>query len=442
MTEQYKPRGSDVDSLVSDVESAVRLGRLSSGDRLPPIRALASDLGISPTTVSAAYRALRFRGVVQGDGRRGTVVNAALMPRDLPEPELHHDLRDLAHGNPDPDLLPDLHPLLLAGAPSKSLLYGDSADHSDLIERSRQQFIEDGLPVDEIAICGGALDAIERLLSTHLRPGDKIAIEDPGYDPVHRLITAMGLSAVPLSLDDRGVELVSLQDALSAGVRAVVVTPRAHNPTGAALDEERASSLNRWLRRYPNVLVVEDDHAGPVSGADAFTACRGLSRWAIVRSFSKWIGPDIRVASVAGDASTIGALSVRQSLGAGWVSHILQGTAAAALANRTLAKATARAAAHYTQRRKWLLDALTEREVAAYGRSGFNIWIPVNSEGAAVGSLAAAGWAVASGERFRLRSEPAIRVTTSTLHNAEVMRLAADIAAAVKPSSGRRRWNA
>jgi DNA-binding transcriptional MocR family regulator len=442
VTTHYRPTGHDVESLVSDIEIAVRNGKLSGGERLPAIRELATSLGISPTTVSTAYRTLQLRGVVQGDGRRGTVVNATPRPRDLPEPELPENTRDLSHGNPDPELLPDLHPLLMTGAPSKSLLYGEPADHQVLIERCVAQFAADGLPTDTIAITGGALDGIERLLATHLRPGDKVAVEDPGYDPTHRLVAAMGLVAVPVTVDERGAVPGSLKQALQSGVRAVILTPRAQNPTGAAFDEERAATINTLLHKHHDVLTIEDDHAGPVSGADAYSACHGLDHWAVVRSFSKWIGPDIRVAAVAGSAPTISALSIRQSLGAGWVSTILQGTVAAAMGNKALLKNTARAAMHYTERRNWLLDALVSNGIKAFGSSGFNVWIPVQSEQLIVRALATAGWAVAGGERFRIRSAPAVRVTTATLNKADAMQLAQDIASAVRPPSMRRTWNA
>jgi len=82
-----------------------------------------------------------------------------------------------------------------------------------------------------------------------------------------------------------------------------------------------------------------------------------------------------------------------------------------------------------------LLDALARAGVPADSRSGFNVWIPVREETSAVQRLAASGWAVAAGERFRIRSGPAIRVTTSSLAINQAARLAADIASACRPST-------
>jgi DNA-binding transcriptional MocR family regulator len=87
----------------------------------------------------------------------------------------------------------------------------------------------------------------------------------------------------------------------------------------------------------------------------------------------------------------------------------------------------------YRRRREALAGALARRGVAAHARSGMNVWVPVADEAAVTGRLLDAGWAVLAGERFRLRSPPAIRVTVSTLEVAEVDRLAGDIEAAMAP---------
>jgi DNA-binding transcriptional MocR family regulator len=92
----------------------------------------------------------------------------------------------------------------------------------------------------------------------------------------------------------------------------------------------------------------------------------------------------------------------------------------------------ARAADLYAQRRGGLIDALAAHGIAAHGRSGLNVWIPVRAETATVQQLAERGWGVAAGERFRIRSAPAIRVTISTLVPDEARRFAADFAAILR----------
>lgn len=162
------------------------------------------------------------------------------------------------------------------------------------------------------------LDAIERVLQAHLRPGDRVAVEDPGYSEIFDLLSALGLIAEPVAIDEYGLLPEALIRALKAGSRACIFTPRAQNPTGAALDDLRARDLRKVFESYGNVLVIEDDHAGPIAGVPALTVChRKKSRWAVVRSVSKSLGPDLRLAVVAGDATTVTRIEGRQFIGAG-----------------------------------------------------------------------------------------------------------------------------
>jgi DNA-binding transcriptional MocR family regulator len=88
------------------------------------------------------------------------------------------------------------------------------------------------------------------------------------------------------------------------------------------------------------------------------------------------------------------------------------------------ARRLARAAGIYAQRREALLAALRARDIDAYGRTGLNVWIPVREEHRVTHGLAERGWAVAAGERFRIASPPAIRVTTATLTPPDAERFA------------------
>ncbi|MDT0393478.1 GntR family transcriptional regulator, partial [Streptomyces sp. DSM 41636] len=80
--------------------------------------------------------------------------------------------------------------------------------------------------------------------------------------------------------------------------------------------------------------------------------------------------------------------------------------------------------------------ALGRRGVVAYGRSGMNVWVPVPDETGVVARLLHAGWAVAPGARFRMNAAPGVRVTVSSLGEAEIEPLAEAIAAAVGPGGG------
>ena len=94
-------------------------------------------------------------------------------------------------------------------------------------------------------------------------------------------------------------------------------------------------------------------------------------------------------------------------------------------------KRLTQAAQTYEMRREALRTALCEHGFETVGRSGFNLWLPVAEETPVVQALAASGWAVAAGERFRIKSAPGIRITVSTLEPEEAKRLASDIAGAI-----------
>ncbi|HUA29942.1 MAG TPA: aminotransferase class I/II-fold pyridoxal phosphate-dependent enzyme [Streptosporangiaceae bacterium] len=420
---QYRPQGRNASEISRDVENAVREGRAAPGVTLPPVRELASELGLSPVTVAAAYRELREKGIARGNGRAGTRITGA--PPIGPRPPLiaPPGARNLLVGSPDPGLLPKL-----PAVTPPLRLYGDPPILPRLGHLASEQFLADGIDPQHMAVVGGALDGVERVLQAWLRPGDRVAVEDPGYPPVTDLLTAMNLGAVPMAIDEFGVTPAALADALDRGCDAAVFTPRAQAPTGAAWDAGRATELAALLSARPDVLVIEDDHAGPVSGAASHSVAGESRRWATVRSISKSLGPDLRLAVLAGDEITGSRLEGRQALGTGWVSYLLQETVAALWDDRTVARLLARAAAAYAERRTALLDALAARGVPATGRSGLAVWVPVADEPAAVGALLERGWAVAPGERFRLASRPGIRIGTGTLTGEEALRLAADIA--------------
>ncbi len=425
---QYRPQGRNASEISRDVETAVREGRIAPGVPLPPVRELAAELGLSPVTIAAAYRALREKGIARGNGRAGTKITGA--PPIGPRPSLvvPPGVRNLLVGSPDPAFLPKLPAVT---PPART--YGDPPVSARLGRLAAGRFLADGISPDHLAVVGGALDGVERVLQAWLRPGDRVAVEDPGYPAVLDLLTAMDLTARPMALDDRGVTPGALRDALTRGCQAVLFTPRAQAPTGAAWDAERARELSALLARQPDVGVIEDDHAGPVSGAAAHSvAGTGVAqRWATIRSVSKSLGPDLRLAVLAGDAVTISRVEGRQALGTGWVSGLLQEIVAELWADRGTGRLLARAATAYAQRRGDLIDALAARGVPAMGRSGLAVWVPVADEPAVTGALLERGWAVAPGQRFRTASAPAIRIGTGTLTRPEAAALAADMAGAL-----------
>ncbi|GAA3669225.1 aminotransferase class I/II-fold pyridoxal phosphate-dependent enzyme [Nonomuraea antimicrobica] len=404
---------------------------------LPPVREVAVAAGVSPGTAAAAYRLLRERGVVETAGRRGTRVRPrpASTFREEIQIEVPPGVRDLSKGNPDPRLLPPLHDALAAAARAheeRPAMYG-TGDDEELIALAGERLRADGAPEGALAITSGTLDAVERVLAAHLRPGDAIAVEDPGWTALLDLVGVMGLRPVPMRLDDEGPLPDELERALRGGARAAVITARAQNPTGAAVSARRAGELRGVLAAYPEVLLIEDDHGSGFVDLPLHALSGVTARWVLVRSTAKAFGPDLRLAPVTGDPVTLDRLRGRQRLAAGWVSHLLQ--RAVAHLWRTRAVDTAAVARAYGLRRDGLVAALAERGLPAHGRSGLNVWIPVADEAAAITRLLGRGWACAPGARNRIGTPPAVRLTVSPLDVGEIEPLADDLAAALRPAA-------
>ncbi|KND36075.1 aminotransferase class I/II-fold pyridoxal phosphate-dependent enzyme [Streptomyces acidiscabies] len=436
MLGEYPIQGRRAVDISASIERAVGEGALELGQLLPPMRELAVTLGVNPNTVAAAYRILRERGVIETQGRRGSRVRArpATTGRERAVVSVPVGVRNLADGNPDPALLPALGPAFVAATAGRApVLYGEAPVDAELGRLARAAFDADGVPAGELVVASGALDAVERVLGVHLKPGDSVAVEDPGWNRMLDLVPALGLRVFPVAVDDEGPVVEGMRAALEFGVRAVVVTDRAQNPTGAALSAGRARELRRVLGEYPEVVVIEDDHGDGIVDLPLHPLAGVTRHWAFVRSVAKAYGPDLRVAVMTGDAVTVDRVRGRQRLGAGWVSLVVQ-RAVVWLWERGGVEPVV-VGGVYRGRREMLIGALRERGVEARGRSGLGVWIPVEDETGVVARLLRGGWAVAAGGRFRVNSGPGIRVTVSTLREGEVGEFAQAVAEAVKGSS-------
>jgi DNA-binding transcriptional MocR family regulator len=418
--------GTTAAGIAASVRDLVGLGRLVPSDVLPPIRMLAADLGVNRNTVAAAYRQLVAAGVAETRSRGGTAI--AAVPRvERDGAAGRRELVDLAGGNPDPRLLPEPMEYLRGYEPA---LYGVPAEDGDLAAWARERFGQEIAREFGIVVTHGAVDAIERLLAVHLTGGDAVAVEDPCFLAHISTLRLNGFAAVPVAVDGAGMSALGLEQALAAGARAVICTPRAQNPTGASLTAERAAQLRAVLRRYPHVLVIEDDHFWALSTAAYHRITPAESaRWALVRSVAKFLGLDLRVALVATDAMTEERLHARLGPATTWVSHLLQHVVASMLADPRIQALRLTARTSYAERSALLVDALRERGIEpAIAPDGLNVWIET---GAQADALAARGWRVRPAGAFAVGDAArAVRVTTSTITLEQAAAFAADLAEA------------
>lgn len=440
MSARYQITGGTAAGISASVESGIRSGALAPGAALPAVRTLAAELAVSPATVAKAYQELRQRGLVATAGRHGTRVRPR-PPVAARRSALHLPLasgtRELSTGVPDRRLLPPLGPHLaaLAAEIGPPLGYAVAGVLPELADTARQRLAADGVPAGELTLTGGALDGIDRLLTAQLRPGDAVAVEDPGWANLLDLVAALGLRPIGVPVDDDGPTEAGVRAALAAGARALIVTSRAQNPTGAAIGGERAEALRALLAGHPDLLLIEDDHAAELARVPLHPLAGATPAWAFVRSTSKPFGPDLRLAVLAGDEATVARVAGRLRVGAGWVSTVLQRLVLALWQDPATAELVHRAGASYEHRRCALLAALDARGLTGHGRSGINVWLPVADETSAVTALRDAGWSVAPGALYRIAGPPGLRITISTLDDGDIAPLADAVANALRPAA-------
>ncbi len=415
------------------------------GERLPPVRRIAQQLGVSPTTVSEAWRELARTGAIETRGRNGTFVrhpDPVLAPRryrQVTDARAAFDL-DLSTGTPDPALLPPIVDAITRAA-ARGDLTANYADDPVLPELGR--LLRDRWPFapEALTVVDGAMDALDRILREVVRIGDRVIVESPTFPPLLDLLNVLGAEAVGVPLDAAGMRPGELAGSLVAARPSVVVLqPRAQNPTGASCTLDRIAELAAVLADT-DALVVEDDHSGDIASA----ALVSIGRWHPTRTvrihgFSKSHGPDLRLAAIGGAAAPVERLATRRQLGPGWSSRLLQATLADLLADSVSQACVEHAARTYLARQIAFTDACRALGIElAFVADGINAWVPVADEQHAMVALAARGIGVAPGAPFSVaRGAPHVRVTVAGVASG-VDRVAQALADAARVPAGVRR---
>ena len=426
--------GKTANEIFDSIRQHITTGALVAGDTLPPVRDLATVLNVNRNTVAAAYKRLVTTGLALSQGRNGTVIKGVSSPVALEGGNPDTPLTDLSGGNPAPSRLPDLSHYF-AKINKHPRLYGDEVVSPGL-KTWATQWMQDVLPgPGEIDITSGAIDAIERLLCAHLLPGDSVAVEDPCFLSSINMLRYAGYSASPVSVDSEGMQPDMLELALQKGARAVILTPRAHNPTGCSLSAIRAARLQDILSRYPQTLVIIDDHFALLSASPLYPVIAPQTKhWAVIRSMSKTLGPDLRLAIVASDPDTSAKLRLRLNAGSQWVSHLLQDLACACLSDENYQRTLVQTQQFYASQQQKLSQALQQQGIELAAGDGLNLWLPLQTHSQSLAfALAKAGWLVREGEVFGINAPShGLRITLSTLDDHDITRLAADIHQALK----------
>ena len=448
------------EQIAAAIDAAIDRGEYGVGDRLPTVRALARQLGVSGASVAVAYGLLARRGRVHAQVGRGTFVSPPptpraassthepMAPRDMPRraSESSRSLlmaswrrRALRFGErlralnpdafictaswPDPDLLPTnvlkrAFVQVMERLQPIDLQYTGPEPHPELMRALLPHFERDGVPAgaDDLIV----MSASKQLLTLALRVAPAqlesrelvVAVEEPGHYTMFDTIETLGHRLIGVDVDAEGAVPESLDGALARGANVILLTPRAHNPTGASWTPKRRAALADVIAEYPRALVIEDDHFAGISNerpGSLLQDRRLEERTIYARSFSKSMGPDLRVTLVAARPRLRGPLRDAKLVTDGWSPRIVQRGLAAALEDPALEVVFGQARAAYAERREAATRAIVERLPAASvapSVDGVNLWLqlPPGCDAMDVMQNAAElGVLVSNGEAFYIR---------------------------------------
>ncbi|VWC96398.1 GntR family transcriptional regulator [Burkholderia lata] len=320
--------------LARTISESIRRGDLAPGARIPTVRAACRAYGVSPSTVFRAYYALESEGLIVARARSGYFVanledkhvrfghepprkpaaapagNDGTLFRLLDSLKCE-DIVPLGSAFASYSLFPmgSLWRAMAAAARNMdraALLSGLPPGHDALRRQIALRYLMAGaaLPMEEIVITTGALEALTLSLQALTRPGDIVAIERPAFHAVLEAVQRLHLKAVEIPVDPRtGLDLDALEQALDTHpVRACWFMTSFHNPTGATLTDERKRALIDLLAAR-NVPLIEDDVYGELHFGTVPTRPAKLydDSGLVLHcgSFSKCLAPGFRIGWVA-----------------------------------------------------------------------------------------------------------------------------------------------
>src|SRR5215831_16746301 len=329
-----------VDQICERITQLVRHGQLTPGTRLPSIRKLARQVSASPFTVVDAYDRLVARGVIESRAGRGFFVT----PRRLSAPLVAIEALDdpgsamalarlcLAHsadivaagsGFLPENWLMETTPAavltrLARGRRSQTFLPCPPQGLTELREQIATRLLQHGIAASaaNIVTTYGASQAFDLLARILFAPGDTVLVEDPGYFVLFEQLRAHHVRLIGVPRHADGPDIAALEDACRAHrPRAFFMQTLVHNPTGSSADPAHCHRILSLAEQY-GFAVVEDDVYGDLYEGPAVRLAQidGLRHVIYVGSFTKLIGPALRVGFVAADAALVGQLTERKLL--------------------------------------------------------------------------------------------------------------------------------
>ncbi len=288
--------------LQNELREAIRTGRLSPGERLPSSRALATDLGVSRGLVQTSFEQLAAEGYLETQAGAATRVAASAAVASPPTrrtPAPAEPMIDFRPGVPDLRSFPVRDWMWALGEAARTATtaaagYGDPHGDVELravvaayLRRVRSAAVD----LDDVIICNGFSQGVRLVLEVLARQGaTRVGFEDPGHPDGAMLADRVGLEAVPVRVDEHGVDVASLA---ATGVTSVVITPAHQTPTGVVLAPERRHALVAWARERDGVIIEDDYDAEFRYDRQPVGCLQGLApdRVATIGSVSKSLAP-------------------------------------------------------------------------------------------------------------------------------------------------------
>ena len=318
-----------IDACMAAVHERIASRTLIPGSRLPSIRASASSLGVSRSTVVEAYERLRAEGIIQSRPGAGYYVSAPLAPLSLSktEPCLDRNIDPLwisrqsldaksdvfkpGCGWLPPEWMPEasLRRALrkVARSPATTLVdYATAKGLLPLRELLSRRLNNAGITADpaDILLTESGTQAIDLLCRCLLKPGDTVIVDDPCYFNFHALLKAHGARVVSVPYTQSGPDITRFEEALIAhSPRLYITNSGIHNPTGATLSADTAFRVLKLAEQF-DMRIIEDDIFADFEESPAvrLAALDGLKRVCLIGSFSKTISASVRCGFIASPA--------------------------------------------------------------------------------------------------------------------------------------------
>ncbi|BAV09521.1 DNA-binding transcriptional regulator, MocR family, contains an aminotransferase domain [Filimonas lacunae] len=302
---------------------------LKTGDRLPSVRALSKEQGISITTAFQAYSELEIKGLIEARPKSGYYVRftpsqfprlMAKQHKERPKKVSVESITSLIYQKmrqegvtkfslavPSIDLLPEakLNKSMMEAirkSPTSCLEYEDTQGNPSLRSQlARYTFNWGGQhTADDIVTTQGCMEALGFCLKAVTDPGDTVAIETPTYFGIFNVLQSLGLKALEVPVDPTtGLDIEYLEKALdTVKIKACLFVTSFNNPTGCDMPVERKKQLVTLLSDRDIPLIEDDIYGEMYFGKTRPLPCKAFDTKGIVllcSSISKTLAPGYRV---------------------------------------------------------------------------------------------------------------------------------------------------